>query len=400
MGRDLTFINKNGYCRKNNESPNIKSKLINTGEIMHQQRIDKLLNLLDKDECDLIAINAGHTLAYLTGLHFHLSERPTVLLIARGKTPAIIYPELEETKVKNAPVALAQFAYSEDISQWGEAFTKAIDYTAKKEIKIGLEPTAARFLEIDLLQNVSNRITFQSAARVLEPLRMTKDENEVKNIREAISIAQIALEMTLPSIKVGVTEKAIANQLVINLLKSGSDPDLPFSPIVATGPNSANPHSVPGDRQLKDGDFIVIDFGARSNGYISDITRTFALGNADEKMKHIYETVKFANETARSISSAHLISKNVDAAARDIIKSAGYGDYFTHRTGHGIGLEAHEEPYISSKNSMELTPGMTFTIEPGIYLPDKAGVRIEDNVLVINSGLETLTSFDRNLRIL
>jgi Xaa-Pro dipeptidase len=367
---------------------------------MYQQRIDKLSNLLAKDACDLIAINAGHTLAYLTGLHFHLSERPTVLLLGEGKTPAIIFPEFEEVKVKNASVDLVPFAFSEDTSQWRDEFKKAIDYMGAQGAKIGLEPTAARFLEMDLLQNASNLIIFESAASILEQLRITKDGDEIENIRKAITIAQAALEMTIPSIRNGVTEKAIANELVINLLKSGSDPELPFSPIVASGPNSANPHSVPGDRELKNGDFIVIDFGAKSNGYISDITRTFALGNINEEMKKIYETVKMANDTARSISSEHLVSKNVDTAAREIIKSAGYGDFFTHRTGHGIGLEAHEEPYITSQNSTKLTPGMTFTIEPGIYLPNKAGVRIEDNVLVTKFGLETLTSFDRNLKIL
>jgi Xaa-Pro dipeptidase len=367
---------------------------------MHQQRIEKLIKLLGEDDCDLIAINAGRTLAYLTGLDFHLSERPTILLVGKGKTPAIIFPEFEMQKVKNAPIVLVPFAYSEDTSLWRAVFKKALDQMGTQEAKIGIEPTAFRFLEMNLIQEVSNQITFHSAADILEQLRMTKDGNEIENIRKAISIAQAALEMTLPLIRIGITEKAISNQLVINLLKSGSDPDLPFSPIVASGPNSANPHAVPGERELKDGDFIVIDFGAISNGYISDITRTFALGSIDEKMKEIYETVKLANETARAISSDHLISKNVDTAARNIIKTAGYGDFFTHRTGHGIGLEAHEQPYITSQSTVKLTPGMTFTIEPGIYLPGKAGVRIEDNVQVTESGLETLTSFDRNLRIL
>ncbi|MDO9546943.1 MAG: aminopeptidase P family protein [Pelolinea sp.] len=367
---------------------------------MYQTRIEKLSRLLEKDQIDLIAINAGQSLAYLSGLHFHLSERPTVLLIGKGGKPAIIFPEFEREKVKDAQIELTPFAYPENPALWAEIFEKALNYFIGKKAIIGLEPTAARFLEIKLFQEASDAVTFRSAALMLEHLRMIKDEDEVECIREAVKIAQMALERTIPIIKVGITEHAIANELVINLLRCGSDPELPFTPIIASGPNSANPHAFPGNRELKDGDFIVIDWGARTKGYISDITRTFVLGSADEEMTKIYETVKLANETARSMPVKNLLSENLDAAAREIINSAGYGDYFTHRTGHGIGLEAHEEPYIAPQNKTEITHGMIFTIEPGIYIPSKGGVRIEDNVFASKSDLMTLTSFDRTLKIL
>ena len=367
---------------------------------MFETRLENLCQQLENDPIDIVAINAGQSLAYLSGLHFHLSERPTVLLIGKGKPPAIIFPEFEQEKITNAQIELTPFAYPENPTKWGLVFNKALNYLDGTSAIIGVEPTAARFLEIDLLQNTSGKVTFKSAAHILEHLRIFKDDQEISCIREAVRIAQTALERTIPLIKAGITEKEIANELVINLFKCGSDPDLPFPPIVASGPNSANPHSVPEDRELKIGDFIVIDWGARVNGYLSDITRTFALGSVNEEMKTIYESVKQANEMARSTTSADFISEEIDRAARDVITAAGYGDYFTHRTGHGIGLEAHEEPYIALENKTEITAGMTFTIEPGIYLPGKCGVRIEDDILASQTNLITLTSLNRELTIL
>lgn len=265
---------------------------------------------------------------------------------------------------------------------------------------IGVEPTAMRFLEINLLQLASSEIRFTSAAHIFRNLRMVKDNEEINSIRQAIQIAQTALENTIPFIKAGITEQEITNELVINLLRSGSESELPFAPIIASGPNSSNPHAVPGSRKLQEGDLIVIDWGARKDGYISDITRTFALGNVDDELMTIYRTVRKANEAARGILPSNFISEKIDYAARDVIQDAGYGDFFTHRTGHGIGLEAHEEPYIAAENFTEIVPGMTFTIEPGIYIPGKGGVRIEDNIVASNGGLITLTSLDRELRIL
>lgn len=367
---------------------------------MYKKRIEKLIQQLENDQIDLIAINAGQSLAYFTGLHFHESERPAVLLVGKGKSPAFIFPEFEHEKADNAAFEIAPFSYSENPSTWGDAFEKALRYFKGHHSMIGVEPTAMRFLEINLLQLASDKIRFASAAHIFSNLRMVKDDEEINSIRQAIQIAQTALLNTIPLIKTGITEQEIANELVINLLRNGSEPELPFAPIIASGPNSANPHAVPGSRKLREGDLVLIDWGARKDGYISDITRTFALGRVDDELKEIYKTVKGANETARRILPSNYISEKIDFAARDVIQKAGYGVFFTHRTGHGIGLEAHEEPYIAAENSTRIMPGMTFTIEPGIYLPGRGGVRIEDNIVASDDGLITLTSLDRELRIL
>jgi len=367
---------------------------------MHKKRIEKLIQQLDNSHIDLIAINASQSLTYFTGLHFHVSERPTILLVGKGKAPAFIFPEFEYEKVNNAAFDITLFAYPENPSTWRNIFKKALRYFKGYQSMIGVEPTAMRFLEINLLQLASSKIRFTSAAHIFRNLRMIKDNEEISSIRQAIQIAQNALENTIPFIKAGTTEQEVVNELVINLLRNGSEPELPFAPIIASGPNSSNPHAVPGSRKLREGDLIVVDWGARKDGYISDITRTFALGSVDDELMTIYGTVKKANETARRISPSNFISEKIDFAARDVIQEAGYGDFFTHRTGHGIGLEAHEEPYITAENPTEIKSGMTFTIEPGIYLSGKGGVRIEDDIVASDDGLITLTSLDRELRIL
>jgi Xaa-Pro dipeptidase len=219
-------------------------------------------------------------------------------------------------------------------------------------------------------------------------------------MQEAVYIAQKALEETLPEIESGISERELAGKLVVALLANGSDPEMPFSPIVASGPNSANPHAFPTDRQLSKGDMLIIDWGANVGGYFSDLTRTFAVGGVNEEMSKIAQIVLDANVAARSKAGPGVPAQEIDQAARKVIESAGYGEFFTHRTGHGLGIEGHEEPYIREGNPVPLIPGMTFTIEPGIYLPGKGGVRIEDDVVVTNEGLLSFSDMPRELKIL
>ena len=219
-------------------------------------------------------------------------------------------------------------------------------------------------------------------------------------MRKAVAAAQLALQATLPLVKPGVTEIDLAAELTIQLLRHASQPEMAFSPIVSSGPNSANPHALPSERKLSSGDLLVIDWGARLDGYISDLTRTFAIGKVEPEFSRIAEIVKNANKAGREAANNRGTAADIDQAARQVIENAGYGKFFTHRTGHGIGLESHEEPYIRGDSSLELLPGMTFTIEPGIYLPERGGVRIEDNILITAQGAECLSTLDRDLIVL
>ena len=217
-------------------------------------------------------------------------------------------------------------------------------------------------------------------------------------MRRAVQIAQDALEATIPLIKMGMTEKELSAELVVQLLKNGSDPELPFAPIVSGGSNAANPHASPSDRKLQAGDLLVVDWGAADHGYISDLTRTFAVGEVDEEWRRIHKIVQEANAAGRAAAQPGVPCADVDKAAREVIERAGYGVYFTHRTGHGIGMEGHEEPYMRGDNMQRLEPGMAFTVEPGIYLPDRNGVRIEDNVVITETGADVLSDMPREIR--
>jgi len=239
---------------------------------------------------------------------------------------------------------------------------------------------------------------YPEASELHASIRLRKDKAEIDAMKRAVKIAQQALDSTIPSIKIGVTEKEIASKLNMQLLQHGSDFELPFPPIVSAGPNSANPHASPSDRKLQRGDLLVIDWGAASDGYISDLTRTFAIGKVEPEFQKIAQIVLKANEAGRAAGRPGVPCANVDKAARSLIEASGYGINFTHRTGHGIGMEDHEEPYMRDDNPRMLYPGMTYTVEPGIYLPGRGGVRIEDNVLVVKEGVEVLSDMPRELR--
>ena len=366
---------------------------------MLNSRLLRLEKLMAAAKVDAVVLNPGPTLIYLTSLHFHLMERPTLFLFKRGEQPALILPELETAKLNDLSFPLTVHTYGDDPATWQKMIDQALQPWGKGSLSIGLEPQRMRFLEMDFLQKALPDATFTAAESVLGSLRAQKDGEEIALMRKAAEIAQTALGSLLPHIKPGVTEMDLESELTIRLLKAGSSSELPFSPIIAGGPNSANPHAVPSARPLQRGDLLVIDWGAAFSGYLSDLTRTFAVGDVDPELLEIYQVVKAANAAGRAAGKPGVTAGSVDAAARKVIDDAGYGKYFTHRTGHGLGMEPHEQPYIFKGNPLILEEGMTYTIEPGIYLPGRGGVRIEDDVVITSSGCESLSDFSRDLRI-
>jgi Xaa-Pro dipeptidase len=364
---------------------------------VYLQRQSKLALSLQNSGLDALALNPGPSLVYLTGLHFHLSERPVVVIFRPDKTPIIVLPELESAKVNHTEYPLRPFTYGEDPLTWENAFRQAADVSGLEGRKIGVETRQMRVLELKLLEAAVPTAQFVSAGESIAALRMHKDEAEISAMRKAVAIAQLAFQATLPSISPGVSEAELAAELTVQLLRNGSASQLAFSPIVASGPNSANPHAFPSDRRLQPGDLLILDWGANFAGYTSDLTRTLAIGEIDPELAEIAHIVEQANRAARQLAAPGISAGDVDRAARQVIEQAGYGKFFIHRTGHGLGLEGHEEPYIRSGNTFRLAPGMTFTIEPGIYLPERGGVRIEDNVVVTSTGAESLSDLPRQL---
>jgi Xaa-Pro dipeptidase len=290
------------------------------------------------------------------------------------------------------------FAYGENPAEWDGVFRKAILSLNLDGKRVGVEPRQMRLLELRHIRAGAPEADFPDASEALGSLRLRKDDDEVDCIRRAVKIAQEALEATIPSIQVGMTEKQIAANLNIELLRHGSDSELPFPPIVSSGPNSANPHASPSERRLQRGDLLVVDWGATARGYVSDLTRSFAVGAVEPEFDTIAEIVLKANEAGRGAGRPGVPCSNVDKAARAVIEKSGYGAYFTHRTGHGIGMEDHEEPYMRLDNLQMLYPGMVYTVEPGIYLPNRGGVRIEDNIVVTKDGVDVLSDMPRQLR--
>ena len=364
---------------------------------LYQSRLARLTQVLQDSRLDAIALNPGASLVYLTGLHFHLSERPVIGLFIAGKIPIFILPELEARKLDHLPFKHRAFFYGENPDDWGKTFEEAARVTQLNGRRVGVEHRQMRILELRLLEKAAPQTFFLNGGNEMAALRMYKDAQEIQAMRAGAKIAENALQATLPLVKVGMTEKELANELTVQLLRHGSDPKFPFSPIVQSGPNSANPHGGPTDRALAEGDLLLIDWGATADDYYSDITRTFAIGDVADELAHIAEVVRQANAAARAAARPGVEASAVDRAARSVIIRADYAEYFTHRTGHGLGLEGHEAPYIRADNPLPLKPGMAFTIEPGIYIPNKGGVRIEDDVVIAENGLDCLTTLPREL---
>ena len=363
----------------------------------YQKRLEALQNQLEEHKLDALALNPGPDLVYFSGLDFHLMERPVVAVLRKEGQPLLILPALERGKLEDLPYPCRDFPYQEDRETWGKAFREALKSGNLSTGRLGIIPRRLRVLEQRFLINAAPQAELVDAQEVVSRLRMIKDPEEIRAMEEANRIARCALQTTLSAIEPGVTEKEIASKLVQWLLHHGSEPELPFFPIVSFGPNSANPHAVPTDRRLKEGELILIDWGANYRGYFSDITRTFAYGDLNPELDKVVEFVQEANAAGREAVQSGIQASRVDQLTRAVIEKAGYGDYFVHRTGHGLGLEAHEEPYITADENRALAPGMTFTIEPGIYLPGRGGVRIEDNLVVTETGARCLTSLPREL---
>jgi Xaa-Pro dipeptidase len=368
---------------------------------MNEERIRALQRLQVANGIDFVALVPGANLRYFSGLTTHLSERPTVAFVPQEGMPALLLPELE------APAARAQagenallFAYRDEEGH-GHSFFEVAEKLHLEGKVIGIEYLAMRVLELRRIEQAAPGCQLVAVEPWLPELRMIKDETELAHMRRAAQIAEAALKRLLGegAIRVGRTERQIAADLQITLLEEGSQGQ-GFVPIVVAGPNSAQPHAAPSDRVLADGDLVILDWGAVYEGYQSDLTRTFVVGRPAAAVERIYDAVLAANQAGRMVARPGLAAQEVDRAARRVIAQAGYGDYFIHRTGHGLGLETHEPPYLVEGNGEPLQAGMAFTVEPGIYLPGFGGVRIEDDVVITGQGSQTLSTLPRELTIL
>ena len=366
------------------------------GIVMNDERVNNLTRQILAHGVDGVALVPGPNMMYLSGIHAHLSERPIVLFFPADDEPAIIIPVLEAMKARDAGIAEERiFAWSDQEGYTG-AFQQACAHLELSDYLLGVEALHMRVLEWELLKRYAPGLATTHAEPIVMALRLIKDEAELAAMDRAVAVAEKAMGELVPHIKTGMTEKQVAALLTRLLLEGGADA-IAFSPIVAAGPNSASPHAAATNRRLQEGDLLVIDWGCTVDDYPSDITRTFAVGAIDPELRRVYDVVRLANEQGKLATRPGASGQEVDRAAREVIEDSGYGEYFIHRTGHGLGLEIHEPPFIMPGNREPLAAGNVFTVEPGIYLPERGGVRIEDDVVVTADGYRSLTTFTPDL---
>lgn len=361
-------------------------------QINYQERLD---NLLQQSGAQTVAMVPGENMVYFTGLHFHLSERPILALYNRRGLSFII-PELEVAKLEARPDLEARRFMWTDRGGYDAAFRVSVAELALAEQSIAMDGQTLRLFEW-LAFNRAGVAASQAldAGDLFLSLRACKSPAEIAKMRQAIAISEGALAATMAWARPGLTERQIADRLSAEMLSRGAQ-GLAFM-LVLTGEKSGLPHGDTGDRVWGAHEFLLIDFGARFDDYPADITRTFCAGQPTAQMRAMYEAVYQANQAAREFARPGLTCEAVDRVARDVIEAAGFGEYFIHRLGHGLGLSVHELPNMVAGNQQELLPGMVFTIEPGVYIPGLGGVRIEDNALVTEDGLDVLTSYPREL---
>lgn len=279
---------------------------------------------------------------------------------------------------------------------------KLMDYAKRFSCKV-LAVEADR-LTVTQLKNLRKalhgiKLTTVGTDKIIDSFRAVKNEAEIENICKAQRIAEAAFDHILGFIKVGVTEKEVALELDHYMLSHGAD-GLSFETIAISGANTSKPHGVPTDKKIEHGDFVTMDYGAVVNGYHSDMTRTVAVGAASDEQKKIYKIVFEAQLAVLRVLKNGVKCSDADKAARDVITEAGYGEYFRHSTGHGVGIEIHEKPFVSPKSTATLRSGNVVTDEPGIYIPGKFGVRIEDMALITENGCKNLTKAPKELIII
>ena len=347
---------------------------------------------------DALVLFPSQNLFYLSGFSETPDERHLLLFVPARGDPVFVVPELYADQIREASWVDDVRTWSDDEGPRDQLRTVAADLELSGGRLLVDDTMWARFTQD--LREILPETTFGLASDVVAPLRLRKDDAELDALRRAGRVADRVVDdlRSLGSDAVGMTETELAVDIERRLVDAGGD-GTSFEVIVGSGPNGAKPHHSHGDRVIEAGDPVVLDFGTRVDGYPSDQTRTVVFaGDPSETFREVHEIVREAQEAAVAAVEPGVTAGDVDAAARDVVEAAGYGDQFIHRTGHGVGLDVHEEPYIVAGSDVELEAGMVFSVEPGVYLPGEFGVRIEDLVVVTDDGCERLNETERGWR--
>ncbi|MBC3104571.1 Xaa-Pro peptidase family protein [Staphylococcus haemolyticus] len=349
-------------------------------------KIEKITKQLQHEQADAAWITTPLNVFYFTGYRSEPHERLFALLITANGDQTLYCPKMEVEEVKNSPFEGKIIGYLDTENPF------EIDPLSFNKLLIESEHLTVK-RQRELTQNFGVQ-HYGDIDQTIKELRNIKNESEIENIREAAKLADKCIEIGTEFLKVGVTEREVVNHIENEIKKFGVS-EMSFDTMVLFGDHAASPHGTPGERKLVKDEYVLFDLGVIYNHYCSDMTRTVKFGTPSEEAQTIYNIVLEAETNAIEAIRAGVPLQDIDKIARDIISDAGYGDYFPHRLGHGLGLEEHEYQDVSSTNSNLLETGMVITIEPGIYVPNVAGVRIEDDILVTENGYEILTHYDK-----
>lgn len=352
------------------------------------ERIQKLRKALSGEGLDALLVSEPLHIRYLSGF----SGDSGLALVGPQQTFLITDFRYEEQARIQAPGAQLLIAKDGFVEKMAELSPEVTGH------RIGFEEAHLPYKTYKKLREHLSHAEWIAQDGLVERLSIVKDAQEIAHIREAVRIADRVFEQIVPLLRPGIAEREIAAEMEYAIRKH--TPEGPsFEAIVASGPRSSMPHASVTDRKIRSGDLVILDFGAISGGYASDVTRTLAIGTPTAEQRKIHEIVLHAQEAALAAAKADMSCSELDRVARTIVEHAGYGPQFGHSLGHGVGLNVHEQPRISSKSEHILKPGMVVTIEPGIYLPGWGGVRIENLVVIHQNGCENLTTAPKQLEL-
>ncbi|MFD2334214.1 M24 family metallopeptidase [Cohnella sp. GCM10020058] len=361
-------------------------------------RRDRLISYMQKEGMRIGLVTSPTNVAYLTGFACNPHERFLALALdSANRAEKLFVPLLDATAAEESAPGLAIVP----ISDVDDAYALLGEHMpAQGAPSIGVEKGAVSLAKAERIQAVYPGAGFADLEQPILDMRIIKSADEIARIQRAVDIVEAVMAHAISQVRIGMTELALAAEIERKMRELGADRPA-FETIVLTGPRSALPHGVPGQHAIRRGDFLLIDIGVQADGYCSDITRTFVVGEPSGAQRAIYEAVLAANEAGIAASAAGVPVSAVDAAARETIEKAGFGPLFTHRVGHGFGMDIHEQPSMSGANGTPLAPGMVFTIEPGIYDPVVGGVRIEDDVFIQDDGTPgVLTRYPKQLTVI
>ncbi|WP_373893069.1 M24 family metallopeptidase [Virgibacillus sp. CBA3643] len=361
-------------------------------------RIETLLEEMKKNNLDGMLITSTANFYYLSDYYTDPHERLIAVYVSHSMDPLLMVPAMEVDDAKKAGWSFTIIGYQDHEDPW-QLFADVLKRNEKIPKTLGIEHNHITLERYEAIKGILPNTVILDAQEILANLRVIKNTKEYTLLKQAAELADFGIDTGIKAIQEGVSELDVIAQIEFELKKHGVQ-QMSFDTMALSGTQTASPHGTPSMKKINTGDLILFDLGVVFEGYCSDISRTVAYKSITEEQEKIYHTVLAAEEKAIKASQPGTSVGNIDKSAREHIARAGYGEYFTHRIGHGLGIETHEYPSMHGNNELPLKAGMCYTIEPGIYVPNTGGVRIEDMIFMTEKGAETLTKSPKELQII